>query len=127
MKSTLLASALVVALATSASAIELGGGLQLNTSIDGEWNTGTELFTTTVTPTLMYSPMAGLDVWADTELNVYDGTNLNLNSDVFTGINIGADYILPAMGPLGAKAYIEAGFNSDWDYTRTLLGFSLNF
>ena len=126
MKNILLATALILSAGT-ASAIELGGGLRLNTSLDGEWNTGTELFTTTITPTLMYSPMSGLDVWADTELNVYDGTNLNLDGDIFTGVNVGADYSLPAIGPIGAKAYIEAGFNSDWDYTRTLLGFSLSF
>lgn len=126
MKTTLAAAALLLT-ATSASAIELGGGLALNTSIDGEYSTATELFTTSITPTLSYTPMSGLELWADTELAVYDGASFNLDSDIFTGINIGADYALPAIGPLGAKAYIEAGFNSDWDYTRTLIGFSLNF
>lgn len=125
MKTTLAAAALLLT-ATSASAIELGGGLALNTSIDGEYSTATELFTTTITPTLSYT-MSGIELWADTELAVYDGASFNLDSDIFTGINLGADYALPAIGPLGAKAYIEAGFNSDWDYTRTLIGFSLNF
>lgn len=125
MKTTLAAAALLLT-ATSASAIELGGGLALNTSIDGEYSTATELFTTTITPTLSYT-MSGIELWADTELAVYDGASFNLDSDIFTGINLGADYALPAIGPMGAKAYIEAGFNSDWDYTRTLIGFSLNF
>ena len=125
MKTTLAAAALLLT-ATSASAIELGGGLALNTAIDGEYSTATELFTTTVTPTLSYT-VSGLELWADTELALYDGASFNLDSDIFTGINLGADYALPAIGPMGAKAYIEAGFNSDWDYTRTLVGFSLNF
>ena len=126
MKTTLAAAALLLT-ATSASAIELGGGLALNTSIDGEYSTATELFTTTVSPEIVYKPMNALALWVGTDLNVYDGTNLNLDGDAFTGINIGADYVLPAMGPMGAELYLEAGFDSDWTYTRTLVGFSLNF
>jgi hypothetical protein len=127
MKHILLATALVATTATSAAAIDLGNGLALNTTVDLEYSTDTELFTTLVTPKLSYSPMESLAIWAESELTVYNGTDLQINKDAFPGVTLGVDYSLPAMGTLAPKAYLESTFDSDFNYDSTLIGISLSF
>lgn len=127
MKKFILAAALIAATATSATAFELGNGFALDTTIDAEYSTGTELFTTLVTPTLSYSPVDSLSIWLETELTIYDGNALQFDGDVFSGILVGVDYALPAAGPFTSKLYLEASFDDNFDHDATIVGVSLSF
>lgn len=124
MKKFILAAALIAATATSATAFELGNGFALDTAVDAEYSTGTELFTTVVTPTLAYTPVDALTLWIETELTVYDGSELQFDKDAFPGILVGVDYALPV---LNSKLYVEASFDDNLDHDATVIGVSLSF
>jgi hypothetical protein len=125
MKKFILAAALVAATTTtSAAAFELGNGFALDTTVDAEYSTGTKLFTTLVTPTLSYTPVDALTLWIETELTVYNGSELQFDKDAFPGILVGVDYALPA---LNSKLYVEASFDDNLNYDATVIGVSLSF
>ena len=74
MKKILLATAAIFAMASSASALDFGNGLALDTELVTEYNTDTSTVTSVLTPRLGYAPVEGLAIWAETDLSIYDGS-----------------------------------------------------
>lgn len=128
MKKILLATAAVFAMASSASALDFGNGLALNTEVNGEYNTGTELFVTTLTPELAFAPVEGLGVYVNTDFVLYDGADFITTDTAFTGATVGATYV-PAinLGKTHLEAYIEAEFDEDFNRGDVLVGATLSF
>lgn len=129
MKKILLATAAIFAMASSASALDFGNGLALNTELVNEYNTDTTTFTSTLTPRLGYAPVEGLAVWAETDLAIYDGDDfISFDSSAFDGAVIGATYVPNVdLGPVSVEAYIENNFDGDFGYVDSIVGLSLSF
>lgn len=129
MKKILLATAAIFAMASSASALDFGNGLALDTELVSEYNTDTTTFTSTLTPRLGYAPVEGLSVWAETDLAIYDGTDfISFDSSAFEGAVIGATYVPNVdLGPASVEAYIENNFDGDFGYVDSIIGLSLSF
>lgn len=129
MKKILLATAAVFAMASSASALDFGNGLALDTEFVTEYNTDTTTITSVITPRLGYAPVEGLAVWAETELAIYNGTDfIKFDSTAFEGAVLGATYVPNvSFGPLTAEAYIENNFDGDFSYVDSIVGLELNF
>jgi hypothetical protein len=129
MKKFLLATAAVLAMTSTASALDFGNGLALDTELVNEYNTDTTTFTSVLTPRLGYAPVEGLAVWAETDLAIYDGSDLiQLNGDAFDGAVLGATYVPSfGLGKVGMEAYIENNFDGDFEYIDSILGVSLSF
>ena len=129
MKKFLLATATVLAMTSTASALDFGNGLALDTKLVNEYNTDTTTFTSVLTPRLGYAPIEGLAVWAETDLAIYNGSDIiDLNSDAFEGAVLGATYVPSfGLGKVGVEAYIENNFDGDFEYIDSILGVSLSF
>lgn len=99
--------------ATSASAMDLGNGLALNTEVVAEHKVDAETTTLVATPELAYTPIAGLEMTAGIELNIWDNTDkftLDNEFDVKPEILLGATFVPAGM-----------------DYTELELATSYNF
>ncbi len=129
MKKILLATAAVFAMASSASALDFGNGLALDTEIVTEYNTDTSVFTSVLTPRLGYAPVEGLAVWAETDLSIYDGNDfIQLNGTTFGGGVLGVTYVPNVdLGPASVEAYIENNFDGDFGYVDSTVGVTLSF
>lgn len=120
MKMTVLAAVAALAMtATAASAFEIGAtGLQLNNDFVAEYNTGTEVFTTTLTPELRYIPMESVSVYASTAFDLQD--------PAFNGVTLGAEYV-PGVGGLNLVTYVEATSDADFNFDAVTLGVEFKF
>lgn len=120
MKFTVLAAITAVVLTTtSASAFEIGAtGIQLNNDFVAEYNTGTETFTTTLTPEVRYIPMESVSVYASTELDLQD--------PAFNGVTIGAEYV-PGLGNLDLTTYAKTTTDADFNFDAFVVGVQLSF
>ena len=129
MKKILLATAAVFAMASSASALDFGNGLALDTEIVTEYNTDTSTVTSVLTPRLGYAPVEGLAIWAETDLSIYDGNDfIKFDGSAFGGGVLGATYVPNVdLGPASVEAYIENNFDGDFGYVDSLVGVSLSF
>lgn len=128
MKKILLATAAIFAMASAASALDFGNGLALNTELNGEYNTGTELFVTTLTPELAFAPVEGLGLYVNTDFVLYDGADLISTDTAFTGLTVGASYVPNVdLGPASLEAYIEAEFDEDLEAGDVLVGATFSF
>jgi len=129
MKKILLATAAVFAMASSASALDFGNGLALDTEIVTEYNTDTSTVTSVLTPRLGYAPVEGLAIWAETDLSIYDGNDfIKFEGSAFGGGVLGATYVPNVdLGPASVEAYIENNFDGDFGYVDSLVGVSLSF
>ncbi len=128
MKKILLATAAVFAMASSASALDFGNGLALNTEVNGEYNTGTELFVVTLTPELAYAPVEGLGVYVSTDFALFDGDNVISSDTAFTGLTLGATYVPNLdLGPASVEAYVETEFDEDFEAGDVLVGATFSF
>ena len=129
MKKILLATAAVFAMASSASALDFGNGLALDVELVTEYNTDSTTITSVLTPTLGYAPIEGLSVWAETDLSIYDGSDIiSVSADAFEGATLGATYV-PSFGSgkVAVEAYIENNFDGDFEYVDSIVGVSLSF
>ena len=129
MKKILLATAAVFAMASSASALDFGNGLALDTEIVTEYNTDTSTVTSVLTPRLGYAPVEGLAVWAETDLSIYDGNDfIKFEGSAFGGAVLGATYVPNVdLGPASVEAYIENNFDGDFGYVDSIVGVTLSF
>ena len=129
MKKILLATAAVFAMASSASALDFGNGLALDTELVTEYNTDTSTVTSVLTPRLGYAPAEGLAIWAETDLSIYDGNDfIKFEGSAFGGGVLGATYVPNVdLGPASVEAYIENNFDGDFGYVDSLVGVSLSF
>lgn len=120
MKMTVVAAIAAFALtATAASAFEIGAtGVQLNNDFVAEYDTGTEAFTTTVTPELRYIAMESVSVYASTALDLQDPS--------FNGVTFGAEYV-PGFGNLDLTAYAKATSDADFNFDSVTLGVEFKF
>lgn len=120
MKYTVLAAVAALALtATAASAFELGStGIQFNNDFVAEYNTGTEVFTTTLTPELRYIPMESV--------SVYVSTAFDLQDPAFNGVTVGAEYI-PGVNGLDLTTYAKATSDADLNFDAVTLGVEFKF
>lgn len=130
MKKILLATAAVFAMASSAFALDFGTtGLALNTEVTSEYNLDTELFTVVSTPELAYSPVEGLGLYVNTDLTLYNGTDvLMFDESAFTGLTVGATYVPNvSLGKTSVELYIEADFDADLVREDAVVGATLSF
>ena len=129
MKKILLATAAVFAMASSASALDFGNGLALDTEIVTEYNTDTSTVTSVLTPRLGYAPVEGLAIWAETDLSIYDGNDfIKFEGSAFGGGVLGATYVPNLdLGPASVEAYLENNFDGDFGYIDSVVGLSLSF
>ena len=129
MKKILLATAAVFAMASSASALDFGNGLALDTEIVTEYNTDTSTVTSVLTPRLGYAPVEGLAIWAETDLSIYDGNDfIKFEGSAFGGGVLGATYVPNVdLGPASVEAYIENNFDGDFGYVDSIVGVTLSF
>lgn len=125
----LMATAAVLAMASSASALDFGNGLALDTELVSEYNTDTTTFTSVLTPRLGYAPIEGLSVWAETDLAIYNGSDfISFDSSAFDGAVLGATYVPSfGLGKLGVEAYLENNFDGNFKYVDSIVGVSLSF
>lgn len=119
MKISIMAAVAAIAFtATAASAIDLGQtGIQFNSDVVAEYNTGTEDFIATYTPELRYIPLDGLSVYAKTDLN--------LENIDFTGMTVGAEYV-PA-GKLDLVTYVKSTSDADFNFDSVTVGAEFKF
>ena len=109
--------AIVAAMAaTSASAVELGYGLALNTDVVVEHKFDAEATTLTINPELAYAPapVAGLSLTAGMTLNAWDNTNgmtIADEFDVLPVVDFGATFT-PAAAP---NVELELGTSYDFE------------
>ena len=131
MKTFLMTAAAVLALsAGSASALDFGTtGVALNTEVTSEYNIDTELFTVVTTPELAFSPMEGLGLYVNTDLTLYDGTDVMVfDESAFTGLTVGATYVPNvSLGKTSVELYIKSNFDADFVREDTLIGATLSF
>ena len=129
MKKILLATAAIFAMASSASALDFGNGLALDTELVTEYNTDTSTVTSVLTPRLGYAPVEGLAIWAETDLSIYDGNDfIKFEGSAFGGGVLGATYVPNVdLGPASVEAYIENNFDGDFGYVDSIVGVTLSF
>ena len=130
MKTFLMTAAVLALSAGSAFALDFGTtGVALNTEVTSEYNLDTELFTVVSTPELAYSPVEGLGLYVNTDLTLYNGTDvLMFDETAFTGLTVGATYVPNlSLGKTSVELYIEADFDADLIRTNTVVGTTLSF
>lgn len=131
MKTFLMTAAAVLAVsAGSASAFDFGTtGVSLSTDVTSEYNLDTELFTVVSTPELAYSPIEGLGLYVNTDLTIYDGSDLMVfDKSAFTGVTVGATYVPNvSLGKTSVELYIETSFDADLVREDAVVGATLSF
>ena len=131
MKTFLMTAAAVLAFsASSAFALDFGTtGVALNTEVTSEYNIDTELFTIVTTPELAYSPVEGLGLYVNTDLTIYDGSDLMVfDESAFTGVTVGATYVPNVnLGSASVELYLETSFDADFNREDALVGATLSF
>jgi len=102
--------------ATSAMAIDLGGGLSVGATTDASYDIDAENFNLMVTPSLGYSAW-GANFSVDMDIDVYDQEEFVLG-DAFDKpvINFGVTYPIGMVE--GLTAYGETSY--DWDASDTV-------
>lgn len=119
MKTILMATAAVVTMTGAASALDFGStNLQLNSTIVAEYDTNVEVYTTTYTPELRYTPVEGLSVYAETDFDLQDID--------FVGATVGAEYY-PGVANVDLVAYIKSTSDADFNFDGAIIGAELNF
>lgn len=126
MKITAVAVAASMFAATSAMALDLGGGLSLGTEVDASYDFDAENTNVNITPELGYTTL-GAEITLDMTINVYDQEEFVL-TDAFDKpvLNLGVEYPLGLVD--GMKIYGNTSY--DWDKSEavgTKVGVSFNF
>lgn len=101
-------TAAALLLATSASAMDLGMGLSLNTEVTAEYAVDAEKLTLT-TPELGYT-LSGFDITASTELAIYNGEFVV--EDTFSTLPT-IDFTVEREVMNGLTAYVETSYDLD--------------
>ena len=131
MKTFLITAAAVLAVSASSSfALDFGNtGFALNTKVTSEYNINTELFTVVSTPELAFSPVEGLGLYVNTDLTLYDGTDVMVfDESAFTGLTVGATYFPNlSLGKTSVELYIKSRFDADLLPEDTFVGATLSF
>lgn len=129
MKKILLATATVFAMASTASAVDFGNGVALESEIVTEYNTDTTVFTSVLTPRLGYAPVEGLAVWAETDIAIYNGDEfIQFDDSTIEAVVLGVTYVPNVdLGKVATEAYIENNFDNDLNYVDSVIGVSLKF
>ena len=130
MRIALITTIAAMASANAAHAIDFGtSGVALNTEVTSEYNIDTELFTVVTTPELAFSPMEGLGLYVNTDLTLYDGTDVMVfDESAFTGLTVGATYVPNvSLGKTSVELYIKSNFDADFVREDTLIGATLSF
>lgn len=129
MKKFLLATAALLALTSTASALDFGNGIALESELATEYNTDTTVFTSILTPRLGYAPVEGLSIWTETDIAIYNGDNfIKFDDTTFEGAIVGVTYVPNVdLGKVTAEAYIENNFDNNFEYVDSIVGVSLKF
>lgn len=118
MKTFLMTAAALAFTAGSAFAVDLGKtGIQMNDDIVVEYDTSTELWTTTATPELRYVPAEGLSVYVSTDVDLQDID--------FAGATVGVEYF--PTGSLDLKTYVKSTSDVDFNFDGAVIGAELKF
>lgn len=102
-------TAAALLLATSASAMDLGMGLSLNTEVTAEYAVDAENMTLTSTPELGYT-LSGFDFMASTELAIYN--DKFVVEDTFSTLPT-IDFTVERVVMEGMTAYVETSYDLD--------------
>lgn len=118
MKKALLAST-VALMATSAAAIDLGYGLSAGAEVDVSYITGIEEWSVDLTPSV------GLDVYnlslsAETTIDIL---KLDSDNDIFTGVDLKAEYALTSM----VTTYGKISSDKDLEFGDVTVGATFSF
>lgn len=131
MKTFLMTAAAVLALsAGAASALDFGTtGAALNTEVTSEYSVDAEMFTVVATPELAYAPVEGLGLYVNTDITIYNGTDLaTLDNSLFSGLTVGATYMPNVdLGKTSLELYIEADFDADLNREDAVIGATFSF
>ena len=119
MKTTIIATAFVMA-ASTLSAAEIGTtGIGLGAEIDANYTTGADVFAMDFTPAVTFNNW-NVDFKAETTIDI-----LSLNDgDIFKGIDFSTGYNI---GNTGLRAYTEIGVDADWNVGDLKTGLSFAF
>ena len=120
MKNFLLTATTILALTAGASfAADLGASnFQLNSDLIAEYNTSSELWTTTYTPELRYIPLEGLSMYISTDVDLQDVN--------FAGATVGLEYY-PNIAKLDLVTYIKSTSDADFNFDGAIVGAELKF
>ena len=113
----LLLTVAFAAVATSASAIDLGYGLSIGAETDMSYTTGTETWELDVTPKVSMGAY-GVSFSTETTIDVLD---IN-NGDIFTGLDWKAEYAWKGM-----TTYTEVSSDADFEFGDITMGVKFSF
>lgn len=117
MKTLLITTAALVALAMPAAALDLGNGVAFDNTVSVDYSVEGDSFTT------LYEGEVGYSVTE--EVRVYAYTDVDLQDIAFTGVDIGAEYT-PATAKFVTLS-AEAQFDENIEYTDLVLSAELSF
>jgi hypothetical protein len=118
MKKVLLATT-VALMATSAAAIDLGYGVTAGGEIDVNYVTGVEDWAMDFTPSVGVD-VYGVDFTAETTIDILD---LDSGNDVFTGVDLKAEYALNSM----ITTYGKISSDEDLEFGDITVGATFSF
>lgn len=118
MKKLLLASAVALT-ATSASAIDLGYGLKAGGEIDINYVTGIEDWSMDFTPSVGVEKY-GVEFTVDTTIDLLA---LDTDEDIFTGLDLKAEYAVTSM----LTTYGEISSDKDFEFGDITIGAVISF
>ena len=117
---TLIAAAAVTAMAGSAMALELGGGISLGATVSSAYNVDTDIGAITASPELSYN-FNGVDISAGMMFDLWDAANgefIMPDMDALPLIDLGASYTLD----IGMWSDIDLSMSTSWDLSSNSLG-----
>lgn len=117
---TLIAAAAVTAMAGSAMALELGGGISLGATVSTAYNVDTDIGAITASPELSYN-FNGVDISALMAFDLWDaasGEFIMPDMDALPLIDLGASYTLD----IGMWSDIDLSMSTSWDLSDNSLG-----
>lgn len=123
MKTLILATASLIALASVSSAAELAGtGIVAGSEVDFNYTTGVDEFALEATPYVGFDKF-GVAFTVETTVDI-----LAINDgDVFQGLDFSAEYDLGQLGANGVTAYGEVSTDADLDFGDVTVGAKLAF
>lgn len=120
MKTIVLASASAFVLSASVVAAEEANGISWGAEIDGNYDTGTEVFTLTATPEMVYT----MDRFTFTTSSVLDlNADQDANEEVFNGIDFELAYEMTKE----TEAYVRISTDDEFDFGDAVVGATFKF
>jgi len=111
----------IIAGASSAHALDLGGGLSVGATTDLSYTTGSELWELDVTPKVAMTAF-GASLSAESDIDILSLNTNNELKDMFTGIDWKASYAWKGM-----TTYTEVSSDADFEFGNITMGVKYSF